>query len=91
MARLSARDIRSNFGSNLSFIRELTKLDPWEASSLSIKIKLSSAETKIVPAEDEWRVELLSKLLRSRLEAYYEGNTEEETRLSDLIRSLTIF
>ena len=91
MARLSAKDIRSHFGSNLGLIGKLTKLDPWEDSHLLIRIKLSSAEIKNVPAEDEWRVDLLSKLLRSGLKAYYEGNTKEETRLSDLIRSLTIF
>ena len=91
MDRLSAKDIRSHFGSNLGLIGKLTKLAPWEVSHLLIRIKLSSAEIKNVPAEDEWKVDLLSKLLTLRLEAYYEGNKKEETRFSDLIRSLTIF
>ena len=29
IALLAARDIRSNLGSNLALVRELTKLDPW--------------------------------------------------------------
>ena len=91
MARLSARDIRSSFGSNLNLIRERTNLDPWEASNHTIKNKLSLAEASDVPSADEWRVDLLSKLLGARLEAYYGNNRSEEARLSDLIRSLTIF
>ena len=91
MARLSARDIRSIFGSNLNLIREKTNLDPWEASNYTIKNKLSSAEAMDVPSADVWRVDLLSKLLGARLEAYYANNKNEESRLSDLIRSLTIF
>ena len=91
MARMSGRDIRSNFGSNLSLIREITDLDPWEATNITIKNKLNLAETKFVPDEDEWKVALLSKYLATRLEAFYANNIEEETRITDLIRSLTIY
>ena len=88
MARLSSRDIRSNIGSNLSLIIEKTGLDPWEASNVIIKQSLTAAETILPPEGEEWRVRYLPKLLSARLEAFYEGNQEEETRLTDLINSL---
>ena len=88
MARLSSRDIRSNIGSNLSLIAEKTGLDPWEADNLAVKQRLTAAETVSPPEEDEWRVYYLPKLLSARLEAFYQGNQEEEAMLTDLINSL---
>ena len=90
MSRLSGRDLRSNFGSNLRLIVEKTGLDPWEVNNKSIKEKLSAAETSHIPTEDKWRVPLLRKYLDKRLEAYYSGNTEEEDKLTYLIRCLMI-
>ena len=90
MSRLSGRDLRSNFGSNLRLIVEKTGLDPWEVDNKLIKDQLSSTERVHVPTEDEWRVPLLSKYLDRRLEAYYNGDAEEEDKLTDLIRCLMI-
>ena len=91
MARISARDIRSNFGSNLNLIREITNLDPWESPNQVIKNKLSQAECMLAPDEDFWRPGLLSKLLGARLEAYYWNNSDDEQIFTDLINSLTIY
>ena len=88
MARLSGRDVRSNFGSNLRLIMEKTGLDPWETDNRTIKNYLSIAETRDTPMEDHWRLQLSQKLLESRLQAYFYCDIEEETRLTEVIRSL---
>ena len=71
MARLSGRDLRSNFGSNLRMISELTGLDPWEVDNKEIKRHLSLAETEEVPHGEGWRINLLSKYIAARSETYY--------------------
>ena len=45
-------------------------------------------ETVSPPEGEEWRVNYLLKLLSARLEAFYNGDQEEEARLPDLIHSL---
>ena len=90
MARLSARDIRSKFGSNLNLLRVKTNLDPWISSNQLVKNKLRINETFAVPSEDLWRVDFLPKLLGNRSEAYFFNNTDEEVKQNDLIRSLII-
>ena len=68
----------------------MTNLDPWETSNNIIKNELSLVETLDVPTDDVWRLEYLSKLLGRRLEAHFTNNRNEEMRITDLIRSLTI-
>ena len=68
----------------------MTNLDPWETGNNRIKNKLSLAETMDVPMEDVWRLEYLSKLLERRIVAHYANNGEEEAKITDLIRSLTM-
>ena len=65
-----------------------TGLDPWETDNRTLNNYLTIAETIATPVEDIWRLELSQKLLESRLEAYFYCDTDEETRLTDLIRSL---
>ena len=90
VARLSARDMRTNIGSNLALICHESGLDPWMSSQSSMKEALTRAERTVVPARDAWRIPYLAKLLESRLQAYYLGNEEEDIRLTSLINSLVI-
>ena len=89
-ARLAARDIRSNLGSNLDLIKRESKLDPWESDKLSIQAALHFAEMKEVAEENKWRCEYLRKLLIQRLEFGYSGNKDEEKRITTLIDSLVV-
>ena len=90
LALLAARDIRSNLGSNLALVRELTKLDPWVEPRGSLLTALEKADKRDVPPQDRWRLPFLKKLLAARLQAHYAGEEKEVERLQDLINSLVI-
>ena len=47
-------------------------------------------ETVAVPPEDQWRVPYLRRLLEQRLQFYYSGDKENETRVQTLIDSLCV-
>ena len=85
MARLAARDIRSNLGSNLDLLAKKSKLDPWVATRNEVKRALVNTGQVEVPAQDAWRVTYLQRLLTQKLEAHY-----KEERLITLINSLVI-
>ena len=89
-ARIAARDIRTNLGSNLDIIKRESKLDPWESDRQSVQTALHFAELKEIPKEDEWRCEYLGKLLNERLQHSYEGNKNEESEIMTLIDSLVV-
>ena len=59
VALLSARDIRSSLGSNLTLLRDETGLDPWVVSPGQLKQALIDAEKVEVPSNDEWRIHYL--------------------------------
>jgi hypothetical protein len=90
VARLAARDTRSNLGSNLGLLVERTGLDPWVSSHRNIQTALITADIVEVPEQDTWRVTYLQRLLTQRLEAHYICEEEEEERLATLINSLVI-
>ena len=90
VARLAARDARSNLGSNLGLLAERTGMDPWVAPHRDIQTALSKADIVEIPEQDTWRVIYLQQLLTQRLEAHYTCKTEEEERLATLINSLVI-
>ena len=90
IALLAARDIRSNLGSNLALVRELTKLDPWVEPRGLLLTALEKADKRDVPPQDRWRLPFLKKLLAARLQAHYAGEEKEVERLQDLINSLVI-
>ena len=89
-ARLSARDLRTNLGSNLALIREETNLDPWETDKATIQAALQFAEWREIPHGDEWRCEYLWKLLNQKLGFYYDGKVDEEKMTLELINSLVV-
>ena len=85
IAQLAAQDRSSTTGSNISKIREETKLNPWNVSSLQVKEVLLEGEPK-VPEQDLWRLAYLSKLLEERHSMELElGDTKE---IEKLINSL---
>ena len=90
LALLAARHIRSNLGSNLALVRELTKRDPWVEPRGALAAALVAADTRDVPEQDRWRLPYLQKLLAMRLQAYYSGEEDEVKRLQELINSLVI-
>ena len=90
VARLAARDARSNLGSNLGLLKERTKLDPWVTTKWDMRTALRKADLVEVPEQEAWRVSYLQRLLSQRLEAHYRNEKEEEDRLCELINSLVI-
>ena len=78
-----ACDARSVTGSNLLRIEEEFRLDPWASNSAQLAERYKCYG---VPAEDEWRLPLLVKLLDQRREMFV---CEERTKSnSELIDSL---
>ena len=87
LARLAARDLRTNVGSNLDHIRRETNLDPWIYGGARVRDALIAHNKVNVSKQDEWRIGYADKLLTARLEAYYAGNVEEEENLTALIHA----
>ena len=65
LANLAGRDVGSVTGANLLNIGTEFDLDPWTCSPGQFKEKYNFHP---VPAEDEWRLPLLVKLLNQRME-----------------------
>ena len=88
LSNLCARDIRTNTGSNLSFIKSLTGLDIREYGANRIKDELQRVLSPEVPVMDRWRLPYLEKLLANRCEAFYNGDSDHYNYLNELIHSL---
>ena len=88
IARLAARDLRSNLGSNLRLLKDTSGLDPWCTGTNAMKQRLIRSCVREIPPKDLWRVPYLQKLLAARQWAYYntEGDTVKE--ITALIDSL---
>ena len=88
IAFLVSRDMRSVTGRNLELVRQLSGQDPWAASPTRVKESLMERELVGVPERDTWRCSYLRKLLEQRQFAHYNGDTDTEIHLSDVIDSL---
>ena len=88
IAFLVSRDLRSVTGRNLELVRQLSGEDPWVASPTRVKESLMERELVEVPERDTWRCSYLRKLLEQRQFAHYNGDTDREIHLSQLIDSL---
>ena len=83
MANVAGHDVGSVTGSNLIKLGEEFGLDPWVSTSHQLADQYSGYD---VPAEDEWRLPLLVKLLGQRREM---TTMNEKTKsISELIDSL---
>ena len=80
--RLAARDVRSNLGSNLAWIREETNMDPWSINKSTLRSLLTLVETETPTEADQWRVPYLASLLDQRLYYHYNAHNEMETIMS---------
>ena len=86
VARLTARDLQTNLGSNLALIREETNLDPWEMDKA-----LQLAERQKIPQGNEWRSEYLWKLLNQKLAFYIMTEKFRKKKMTlELISSLIV-
>ena len=85
LANLVARDVRSNTGANLHFVREMSGLDPWSCSPKDIK-KVLSEKVADLPDQDKWRLPYLARLLEERGERFH--SMEDTTEITELIDSL---
>ena len=83
LVRIVARDARSVTWKNVSLIKEVSGLSPWDYSKWRIKEKLPRAT---VPANNEWRLGLLQKLLEMRRQQ--EFTVEDTDRATQMIDSL---
>ena len=88
IARLSARDVRTNIGANLRFISENTGLDPWAYGLRRIREELDNRTYKVVPENERWKIPYFQKIISERLFAFYNGDRENEDKLTMLIQSL---
>ena len=88
VARLAARDLRSNLGRNLQYMREETGLDPWVYGTSRIKEELIRHNQSVVPPSDVWRISLAEKLMNQRLIAFYQGDEDNYKCLNDILHSL---
>ena len=68
-------------------IREVTALDPWCCTSGQVRKALGEEQAE-VPAQDEWRLVYLGKLLAERDEWHYE--LRDTSELTELIDSLCV-
>ena len=87
LARLGARDIRSNLGTNLIHVREEMGLEPWCYGGKRVTDELREHNRARVPEVDEWRVPLLHKLLAERQACFYLGYDDLDT-YNELTHSL---
>ena len=69
----------------MALIREVTGLDPWLCSSGQVRKVLGEVDAE-VPAQDQWRIAYLEKLLAQRDEQHYQ--LKDTSELTDLIDSL---
>ena len=86
-SHIVARDVQTNTGSNLHYIKHLTGLDPWQCSSDKVKQVLGA---KLTPVQDKdrWRLPYLGKLLEQRGEVFYQCG--DCTELTELINSICV-
>ena len=88
LARLSARDIRSNLGANLCLLKDTSGLNPWCTANHVMKKRLNEKCVREIPPNDHWRVPYLQKLLAERQWAFYNNKEDRKNGISALIDSL---
>ena len=92
ISRLAARDIRTSIGSNLDALKRETGLDPRCFGTDRLKQELLNTydQNLSVNVEDEWRLPYLDRLLTERTMAFYNGDTENHTKINELLQSLVV-
>ena len=88
VCRLSARDLRTNLGKNVKYLKEESGLDPWVFGAGRIKSELLKRHLVETQECDSWRLPYLGRLLSERFISYYNGDEQQENYLNTLIYSL---
>ena len=88
LARLGARDIRSNLGANLDHVRKETGLEPWCYGGQQIADEPREHNCAKILEMDGWRIPLLHKILVERQATFYLGYDDMYT-YNDLIYPVT--
>ena len=83
LANVVARDPSSNTADNISYIRKLTSLSPWDYSAARIKSALPALQ---VPDKEKWRLGLLQSLFKLRNEKH--SDISDTKRVTSMIDSL---
>ena len=87
-ALLSARDLRSVTGRNISLVAQMSGLDPWTANTNTVREALREREQVRTAERDIWRVDYLKKLVTQRQTLHYNAMKEEAEAIKLLIDSL---
>ena len=90
MAGISARDVRSNTGSNIRLLQVETGLDPCIVRKRELKELLVTKGRIEVPKLDFWRPQYLRRLLKERREYYYSADVTSQKKVQSLIDYLCI-
>ena len=83
LANVVARDPSSNTADNISYIKNLTNLSPWDYTSARIKSALPALK---VPDKEKWRLGLLQSLFKLRNEKH--SDISDTKRVTSMIDSL---
>ena len=83
LANVVARDPSSNTADNISYIKNLTNLSPWDYTSARIKRALPALQ---VPDKEKWRLGLLQSLFKLRNEKH--SDISDTKRVTSMIDSL---
>ena len=71
-------------------VEEASGLSVWNSTTAQVRKAVRQKEMVAVPARDGWRLPYLKRLLEQRLEFYYSGDKENESRIQALIDSLCV-
>ena len=85
MANIVAHDLGSTTGRNMSIVRRETGLNPWAVTPAQIRDQIPKS---VIPKQDHWRLDLLSKYLAKR--ASMENDLLDTKEITGLINSLCI-
>ena len=91
VSRLAARDLRSNLGRNLNYLRIETGLDPWQFGTKRLRQELMRHHASEVPPCDEWCIKYAYKLINQRLTAFYNGDEDGYNNVNIISRCEVTF
>ena len=90
MAHIASKDMRTTLGSNLELIWEETGLDPVNTPKIILKRTLHRVERVPIPPMEKWKISYLTRLLKERLWAFYNGDEQILGEIDKLLDSLVI-
>ena len=83
VARVVSHDARSTVFKNVQYIKTISGFSPWDYGKMKIAENVAKVD---VPDNNEWRLSLLEKMLRFRMEM--ETKMEDTAAITKMIDSL---